>query len=276
MFARQGAPVTGISRSAHGEVKGVDHWQTLRDLNLENHSTVINLAGERIDQRWTKENRRRFHKSRIGVTMRIVDAIRELRPQDRPKLLINGSAVGYYGDRGDELLPENATAGNGYLADLCKEWEEAAFDAEALGVRVITLRTGVVLGKGGPAFEKLSHLFNWGLGGKLGSGRQWMPWIHVDDLRCAILHATVSPTLRGPVNGTAPTPERNEDFTRKLASALHRPAVLPVPAFALKLALGEFSTALLGGQHALPVALERDGFNFRFPTLESALADLVG
>jgi uncharacterized protein (TIGR01777 family) len=183
--------------------------------------------------------------------------------------------VGIYGDRGDQVLTEAAVPGSGYLADLCVAWEEAAMEAEALGVRVVRLRAGVVLGRDGPAFRKLHCMFKSGLGGRLGSGRQWLPWIHLDDLRGAISHAVLSESLWGAVNCTAPAADRNRDFTRKLAAALHRPAILPVPEFALKLVLGEFGAALLAGQHARPAALEADDFNFRFPTLESAFADLV-
>ena len=140
---------------------------------------------------------------------------------------------------------------------------------------MVFLRTGVVLGHGGEAFEKLVRVFKSGIGGRLGHGRQWMPWIHIDDIRAAIVHAVFSDSLSGPINGCAPAAERNADFTRKLASALHRPAMFPVPGFALKLALGGFGEALLASQHALPAALEADNFKFRFPTFESALADLI-
>ena len=138
------------------------------------------------------------------------------------------------------------------------------------------MRIGIVLGRDGSAFKKLLLVFKSGIGGRLGSGRQWMPWIHLDDLRAAIVHAVISETLHGPVNGSAPTPERNADLTRKLAASLHRPAIFPVPGFALKLVLGGFGGALLAGQRALPAALEADGFRFKFPTLESALSDLTG
>jgi uncharacterized protein (TIGR01777 family) len=188
---------------------------------------------------------------------------------------VNASAVGIYGDRGDEILTETSRKGDGYLAGLCDDWEDAAMDAQALGVRVVRLRIGIVLGKNGPAFEKLRMVFNLGIGGRLGSGKQWMPWIHLADLQAAIVHSVFSSALAGPVNATAPHPERNADFTRKLASALHRPAIFPAPAFALRLALGEFASALLAGQRALPAAFEADGFQFQFPTLESALKDLV-
>lgn len=190
-------------------------------------------------------------------------------------MLVNASAVGIYGDGGDAVLDDSARRGAGYLAGLCSDWEDAAKDAESLGVRVVRMRTGVVLGHGGGAFDKLRSIFKLGIGGPLGSGQQWMPWIHLDDLRAAIVHCVFADSLDGPVNGTAPNPERNVDFTRKLANALHRPAFLAVPGFALKLVLGEFASALLEGQRAVPEALLADGFQFRFPTLESALADLA-
>jgi hypothetical protein len=272
----EGFSCTGISRSGGGSVSGIDRWQTPETLDLAGQHAVINLAGEPIDRRWTVENQRRFHESRVGVTRRLVEAIRTLPADARPKVLVNTSAVGIYGDRGDETLTESSSPGGGYLANLCREWEAAAIEAEALGVRVVRPRTGVVLGRGGPAFGKLLLVFKSGLGGRLGSGRQWMPWIHLDDLRAALVHAVVSDSLTGAANCAAPHPERNRDFTRKFAAALHRPALLPVPGFALKLALGGFGGALLASQRALPAALEADGFRFRYPTLESALAELVG
>ena len=275
LLAARGFAITGVSRSGRGDVPGVDRWQKPDSLDLSGHHAVINLAGERIDRRWTAENRRRIHDSRIGVTRRIVETIRALPENERPRVLVNTSAVGYYGDRGDEILTESAAPGSGYLAELCAEWEQAAMEAEALGLRVVRPRIGVVLGRGGPAFAKLATVFKTGLGGKLGSGRQWMPWIHLDDLRAALVHAVVSESLNGPANCTAPVPERNADFTRKFAKALHRPAILPVPGFALKLALGGFGGALLEGQRAIPAALEADGFRFRHPTLEAALEELL-
>lgn len=276
LFAGRGWDCTGVSRSGAGEVPCVGNWQPVEAPDLAGHAAVINLAGERIDRRWTDANRRRFHDSRVGVTRRLVDAIRALPADARPKVLVNASAVGIYGDGGDEILTEKSPAGGGYLAGLCREWEEAAVEAEALGVRVVRPRIGVVLGRGGPAFEKLVTVFRSGLGGRLGSGRQWMPWIHLEDLRAALVHAVVSESLGGAVNFTAPAPERNGDFTRKFAAALRRPALLPVPGFALKLALGGFGGALLEGQRAVPTALEADGFRFQHPTLESALEDLLG
>jgi len=211
----------------------------------------------------------------VGLTRRIVEAMAALPDDQRPRVLVNASAVGIYGDRGDEVLTESAAAGSGYLAELCHEWENEAIKAEALGVSVVRLRTGIVMGREGDAFRKLVTVFKCGIGGRLGNGRQWMPWIHIDDQRSAIVHAVFSDTLTGAANLSAPVPERNRDFTRKFAAAVRRPALFPVPGFALKLALGGFGGALLEGQRALPAALEADGFKFRFPTLESALADLL-
>ena len=275
LLAKIGMATTGISRAGTGSVAGVEHWQTPESLDLVGHHAVINLAGEPIDQRWNDETRRRFHESRVSLTTRVVEAIARVPEGQRPKVLINASAVGIYGDRGDEILTDTARPGRGYLADLCNDWEDAARDAESLGVRVVRLRIGIVLGANGSAFEKLRRVFKLGLGGPLGHGTQWMPWIHLADLRAAIVHGVASETLTGPVNATAPHPERNADLTRKLAAALHRPAILAVPGFALKLVLGGFGGALLTGQRALPAALEADGFCFKFPTLEAALADLI-
>lgn len=275
LFLEKGMEVTGISRSGKGQVAGIDHWQSADSMDFSGHHAVINLAGEPIDQRWNEKSRRLFRESRVGVTHRIVETLAKLPPEARPSVLINGSAVGIYGDRGDEILSDTARRGDGYLADLCYDWEDAAKDAESLGVRVVLLRTGVVLGKDGRAFEKLLTIFKLGIGGRLGSGLQWMPWIHLADLRAAIVHAVFSESLVGPINGSAPHPERNSDFTGKFAAAVHRPAILPSPAFALKWVLGDFSSALLASQRAVPTALEEDGFHFQFPTLEDALKDLV-
>jgi uncharacterized protein (TIGR01777 family) len=275
LLAEKGIATTGVSRAGKGDIPGVDRWQASSALDFSDHQAVVNLAGEPINQRWNEKSRRLFHESRVSLTSRVVKAIGMLPPDGRPKVLVNASAVGIYGDRGDEIVTETSRKGTGYLAGLCDDWEHAAMDAEALGVRVVCLRIGIVLGKDGPAFEKLRTVFNLGIGGRLGSGKQWMPWIHLADLQAAIVHSVLSSTLAGPVNATAPHPERNADFTRKLASALHRPAIFPAPAFALRLALGEFSSALLAGQRALPAAFEADGFEFQFPTLESALNDLV-
>ena len=276
LFAEKGMKVTGISRTGkHADIAGIDQWQSTDALDFSGHRAVVNLAGEPIDQRWTAASRRLFRESRVGLTAKVVAAISQLPENARPQVLANGSAVGFYGDRGDEILTEKSQRGEGYLADLCVDWEDAAKDAESLGLRVVLLRTGVVLGKGGSAFEKIRKVFKLGLGGRIGSGRQWMPWVHVADVQAAIVQAVTSENLTGPVNVTAPVAERNADYTRKLAAAMHRPAIFSVPAFALRLVVGDFANALLTGQRPLPAALEAVGFRFQFPDLESALRDLV-
>jgi uncharacterized protein len=274
-LAEQGYRVTGISRSKRPPSPLVPSWQTTDTLDLRGHHAVINLGGEPIDQRWTTEKKRLFHESRIGSTRRLVAHIASLPEPQRPKVLINASAVGFYGDRGEEWLEETAARGPGYLADLCEEWECAALEATALGLRVVMPRIGIVLGHEGSAFRKLTSVFRAGIGGRLGSGRQWMPWVHVEDVRGAIVHALVVESMSGPFNATAPHPETNRDFTHKLARALHRPALFPVPGFALRLVLGGFGGVLLAGQRTRTAALEHAGYAFRFPTLEDALADLL-
>lgn len=276
MLRERGLSVTGISRSPASSPAGVDTWQTPDAMDFSGHRAVINLAGAPIATRWTDEARREFRESRVGLTTRVVEALRRLPPGERPRTLINGSAVGIYGDRGDEVLDESTTAAGDFLATLCHDWEQAALAAEEFGVRVVLLRTGIVLGRDEGALKKMLPVFKLGFGGKLGSGRQWMPWIHIADARAAILHALEAGSLRGPLNLSAPSPERNEVFTRDLASKLHRPAIFRVPGFGLKLALGDFGEALLASQRAVPVALRAAGFSFQFPALGPALADLLG
>lgn len=270
-----GYSVTGISRSGKGNVSSIDRWQSFDDIDLGGYDAIINLAGERIDRRWNAANREKFHDSRVGVTNRLIDHIQSLPIEARPKVLINGSAVGIYGDRGDEPIDESSTLGNDYLSMLCRDWETSAMRAENLGLRVVRLRIGIVLGRGGAAFEKLLMVFKLGIGGKLGSGEQWMPWIHIEDLRSAIVHSIASDSLSGAINCSTPHPEKNFSFTRKFAISLSRPAFFSVPSFALKVVLGGFGGVLLAGQRALPNALLSDGFQFRFSTLETALADLL-
>jgi len=275
LFGARGLSVTGVSRSGTGAIAGIKRWQTPASLDLAGHCAVINLAGESVAQRWSPAARLRMHDSRVEVTGAVVAAIGRVPAAARPAVLVNASAVGYYGDGGEGVLTETSAPGGGYLADLCRAWEAAAVQAEALGLRVVRPRLGIVLGNGGLAFERLRRVFRLGMGGRLGSGRQWMAWIHLDDLRAALVHAVVSGTLRGAVNATAPQPVRNAEFTRQLAAALHRPALLPVPGFALKLALGGFGAALLDSQRALPEALAADGFRFKFPDLATSLDNLV-
>lgn len=275
MLAAEGYEVVGVSRKGEGDVEGVSAWVKPDAVDLRGCFAVINLAGAPIDQRWTEARKKEFHASRVGVTEDIVAKIAALPAADRPEVLLNGSAVGFYGDGGDAVLTEDAQAGEGYLAELCDAWEKAAHGAEALGVRTVLLRTGVVLGKGGQAFEKLMTVFKLGIGGRLGSGKQWMPWIHVDDLRAAMVFCLRERGIAGAVNGTAPEPETNAALTRKLAKAVGRWEFLPVPGFALKLALGGFGGFLLASQRAVPAKLTDAGFRFRYATLDDALRDLT-
>lgn len=277
-LAAGGWRVVGFSRrpAAAKTTVAVAEWRDSAELALDGLAAVVNLAGESIDRRWTDANRKLFRESRVGVTQRIVAALGRMPPERRPRVLVNASAVGIYGDRGDELLDEVATTGGGFLPSLCEEWEGAAAAAEPLGVRVVRVRIGVVLGRNGGAFERMLRVFSLGLGGRFGSGRQWMPWIHVADLARVFAAAVSGDQWRGPLNATAPAPERNAAFTAKLAAAVHRPAPLAVPGFALKLLLDGFGGVLLESQRSVPAALLADGFQFRFPTLEAALADLLG
>jgi hypothetical protein len=240
---------------------------------VEGAEAIVHLAGEPVAQRWTRSAKRRIRSSRWEGTRRLVEAMRPLsRP---PATLVCASAIGIYGPRGDEILTERSQAGEGFLASVCIEWENEAQRAVDLGVRVVKLRSGVVLGPDGGALAKMLPVFRMGLGGRLGSGDQWMSWIHADDLIALIRYAIDSPALIGPVNATAPNPVTNAVFTESLASALGRPAFLPVPAFALRWLYGEMSEVLLGSQRVVPAAAEAGGFRFRYPQLDPALGSLL-
>ncbi len=233
---------------------------------------IVHLAGEPVAQRWTPAAKKKIMDSRVEGTRAVVRAIAALNP--RPATLICASAIGYYGSRGDEPLTEDAAPASDFLAQVVRAWEHEAREAETLGVRVVSPRFGVVLGRDGGALPKMALPFRFGVGGRIGSGKQWTSWIHIEDLTALLAFALENVPLSGPVNAVAPTPVTNADFTRALARALHRPALFPAPAFALKLALGEMSSMLLGGQRVLPAAALRAGFTFRYPELDSALADL--
>jgi len=240
--------------------------------SLAEADAVIHLAGEPVAQRWTAAARQRIRDSRVNGTRNLVNALSLL--SRRPSVLVSASAIGYYGPRGDEILDENSPPGSGFLASVSMEWEQAAFAAEALGIRVAVVRIGVVLGHGG-ALARMLLPFRFGLGGRMGSGKQWMSWIHVQDMIGLILFTLANPALRGPVNATAPNPVTNSDFTRELARALHRPAVLFVPGFALELAMGEMATVVLTGQRVVPRAAQAAGFPFRYVDLAPALTSLL-
>jgi uncharacterized protein (TIGR01777 family) len=233
---------------------------------------VIHLAGEPVAQRWTPAAKQRIRESRIAGTRDLVDALGRL-PR-RPEALICASAIGYYGSRGDEILTESSAPGNGFLPEVCKAWEKEAQAAESFGIRVVRMRTGLVLAAGGGALQRMLPPFRMGVGGRLGSGRQWMSWIHLEDLT-AMFQFTVESQVRGPLNGVAPQPATNSEFTRELARMLRRPAVFPVPEFALRLLFGEMADVLLASQRVVPAAAQAAGFRFRFPQLSPALEDLL-
>jgi uncharacterized protein (TIGR01777 family) len=237
---------------------------------LEGLVAAIHLSGASVAaRRWTLAYKREIRASRVESTRVLATALAGL--SQPPHTLLVASATGFYGDRGDELLDESSSPGTGFLADLCQEWESAAQPARSAGIRVIHLRFGVVLGPGG-ALEKMLPLFRLGLGGKLGSGRQWMSWISLADAVAAILFALDTPALSGPVNLTAPHPVTNAEFTQALGRVLHRPAIFPAPAFALRLALGAMADeALLASARAFPSRLTAAGFNFAHPTVDGAL-----
>jgi uncharacterized protein (TIGR01777 family) len=237
--------------------------------SLAKADTIVHLAGEPVAQRWTEDAKRKIRASRVDGTRKLVEAVAKL-PR-RPAALVCASAVGYYGSRGDEILTESSSSGQGFLPEVCTAWEEAARGAEALGLRVASLRIGVVLGREGGALARMLPPFRMGMGGPLASGRQWMSWIHLEDLAALIGFAIAEPGLHGPVNAVSPNPARNTEFTRELAAALRRPAFFRVPAFALKLIFGEMSQVMLDSQRAVPRAAEAGGFRFRHPELGQAL-----
>ena len=254
-----------------------DH--TIRAVSTRNRVTtqdfagcdaVIHLAGEPVAQRWTPEARRRIRESRVQGTRDVVDA---LRPNP-PSVLIAASAIGYYGPRGGEMLTESSSPGDDFLAQLAVEWEREAMNAERFGVRVILLRIAVVLGRDGGALSKMLPPFRLGVGGRLGDGKQWTSWIHIDDLANLFAFALLN-DVNGPLNASSPHPVTNAQYTRELARAIHRPAIFPLPKFLLKVLFGEMSEVILASQRVLPEATLRAGFEFRFPEIGAALDDLL-
>jgi len=235
---------------------------------------IVNLAGENLTSgRWSAARKREFVTSRIGVTQRVLDWIGT--QARRPRVLVSGSAVGWYGPRDDEELGEDAEPGGDFSAQLCRGWEAEASKAEALGLRVCRVRTGIVLDAGGGALAKMLPPFRFGIGGRMGDGRQWMSWIARADLVAMIRWLIDSDAASGAFNGTAPAPETNAGFARALGRALYRPAVLPTPAFALRLLFGEMADLLLTGQRVVPRRALAQGFAFRFPRLGPALEAMV-
>jgi uncharacterized protein len=238
---------------------------------VDGTGAAINLAGAGVgDRRWTDEVKKLLRSSRVNATAALARAVSIAA--DPPRVLLNASAVGYYGEAGDTELPESAPPGTGFFPELAQAWEAATQPAEQVGVRVVHLRSGLVLGPGGGMLQPLLRLYRLGLGGRLGSGRQWMPWVSLADEVGAIEFLLDADGVAGAVNLTGPAPVRNAEFNRSLARLLHRPAVLPVPAVAIRLVLGEFGAEILRSQRVLPTALAAAGYPFRHATLGDALA----
>lgn len=283
VLRRSGHSVTVWTRSEKGargrlgdDVDIVDAAGGLRAMTaaIERSDAVVNLAGEPIlGGRWTAARRAELRQSRVETTALVVAATEAAKK--RPAVLVSGSAVGWYGDRGEEVLTEDSPPGDDFLSRLCAEWEEAARRAERLGVRVVLLRTGVVLGRDGGALAQMLPPFRMGAGGPIGSGRQYLPWIHLHDLVGIILAALRDDRYVGPINGVAPAPVRSREFAAALGRALGRPALLPLPAIALRVLFGEGAVVLLASQRAVPAALGDNGFTFEYPSLDAALHQIV-
>jgi uncharacterized protein (TIGR01777 family) len=237
---------------------------------FEGVDAVVHLAGENIINRWTVTRKKKIIHSRIQSTHQLVSMMQDL--DHKPKTFVCASAIGYYGDRGDELLDESAEPGKGFLPDLCQQWEEAARQAEGSGIRVVSLRMGVVLGHDGGALQPMLPPFRMGFGGKVASGKQWMSWIHVRDLAGLVLHALETDTLKGPVNAVSPQPIPNAEFTQTLSSVLKRPHFFPVPGFVLKIIMGEAAQVVLTSQRV--IAQKEDRYSFVFPQLKEALKEI--
>ena len=242
---------------------------------FEGIDVVYHLAGESVaGARWTTAQKARIRDSRVVGTRHLVQGIAQAAT--KPATLVSASAVGYYGSRGDEELTESASPADDFLARVCVEWEQEAMAAARLGVRVVTARTGIVLGSGsGGALAKMLTPFKLGAGGPLGNGRQWMPWIHVADLARLYVHAADHGEIRGPMNSVAPNPVRNSEFTKALGRQLHRPAFMPAPYLGLRIVFGEFAQVLFASQRVIPKVALDTGFTFQFPDITSALREIL-
>jgi uncharacterized protein len=278
----RGDEVVGLSRDpekSRGRAPGVTwhRWEPMLERPpaeaLDGVEAVVNLVGEKINQRWTEEAKRRIIESRRTATQNLVQAIAGL--ERKPATLVSQSAVGYYGDRGDTELDESAGPGDGFDSVVCREWEQAAREAEAVGLRLAIARSGQVLYAGGGLLGELETPFKLGVGGPLAGGNQYMSWIHLDDEIRLLLWALDNPEVSGAVNATAPEPATNREFSKALGRALGRPAVLPVPGFVLDLKVGsEFAAAIKGGQRVVPRRALELGFEFRHPHLDEALGSI--
>ncbi|MBN2195150.1 MAG: TIGR01777 family oxidoreductase [Polyangiaceae bacterium] len=274
------AALTRSPARAAAELPGVHAWrwdpmtEAAPAKALQGIDVVFHLAGEPIaGARWTDEQRRRIRDSRVSGTRHLVAGFRALAV--RPRVLVSASATGYYGDRGDEELDEASSRGSGFLAQVCADWEAEAMAAAELGLRVVCVRIGVVLAPGGGALARMLTPFRLGLGGRLAGGRQWMSWIHIDDLAGLLLHAAADDRIHGAMNAVAPEPVTNQEFTRALGAAVHRPAFLRVPAFALRVAFGDLAGILTASQRVVPRVALGAGYRFAQGRLAGALASVA-
>lgn len=281
-LVEQGHEVQMVSRSPHQVRDRLPNNCDIRDSAqafIESPpDALVNLAGEPIAaKRWSDEQKAKLINSRVAATEQLVALCEQLKAngQPLPKVMVSGSAMGYYGDQGKRVVTEKTMPNDEFAHRLCKQWEAAAKPIEAMGVRLAIVRIGLVLEAGGGSLEKMLPPFKWGLGGRFGSGEQFMPWIHRDDLVAAILFLINQEGLSGAFNGCAPHPVTNATFTKTLASHLNRPAIFPVPAFVLKAGFGEMSRLLLTGADMRPVRLEEAGFSFQYPTLDKALEAIL-
>lgn len=278
MLSASSHQVTRLVRREAGvnEVRWDPAIGRLDAARLEGVDAVVHLAGENLAAgRWSANRKRQIRESRVQSTRLLSEALAGLRRP--PRVLVSASAVGIYGDRGEELLADGSVPGAGFLADVTQAWEQAAEPAAAAGIRVVYLRFGVVLSRTGGALAKMLPAFRLGIAGRLGDGRQWLSWLSIDDATGIVHHVLLDPSMRGPVNAVAPFPVRNADFTNTLARVLRRPALVPVPRLALRLALGEMAdAALLASTRAVPTRLLDAGYRFRHASLEHALPYLLG
>ncbi len=270
---RRGWTVVAFSRRPAPAAEGIDETRSLADpgaVDLGGLDALVHLAGEPVAGLWTQARKRRIRNSRVDLTRDLVEAITTMERERRPAVLVSASALGYYGDCGDEALDEESDPGFGFLAGVCRDWEAASAKAAKLGVRVVQPRIGLVLGREG-FLKRVRPIFRLGLGGRLGRGRQWMSWIHVDDLARLLAECVENPSVRGPVNAVAPHPVTNREFTAVYARVFRRIAWLPVPAFNLALLPGGMGRLFLDSQRAEPIAMRAFGFEWAYPVLEDAL-----
>lgn len=270
--AEKGHEVVGFSRRPNAiDVEGCREMRTMEPLSLNGLDAVVNLAGESIMGVWTRSKKERIRRSRVEVTRAVVEALRE---PGGPRVLVNGSAIGIYGDTGNGLKNETSPPGRGFLAEVAQAWEAEAVRAEPFGTRVVRLRIGFVLGRQAPSVRMIRRIFRAGLGGRLGSGRQGMSCVHIDDVVGMILWSLEREDVHGPLNAVLPEPSTNAEFTRLVARVCGRPAWFPVPAFVLRLALGELSNLVLDSQRVEPAVAREMGYRHAFPTLKSAVEDV--